>query len=57
MPAMLLNHPDAEKADTSTMDRWIVSGVPLPMELYTRFEKTFHGKILKKELRAKYGKP
>ena len=46
MLAMLLNHPDAEQADTSSMDRWIVSGAPLPMELYTRFEKTFHGKIL-----------
>ncbi len=46
MLAMLLDHPDAEQADTSSMDRWIVSGAPLPMELYKRFEKTFHGKIL-----------
>jgi len=46
MLAMLLNHPDAEQADTSSMDRWIVSGAPLPMDLYKRFEKTFHGKIL-----------
>jgi len=46
MLAMLLNHPEAEQADTSSMDRWIVAGAPLPMELYTRFEKTFHGKIL-----------
>jgi long-chain acyl-CoA synthetase len=46
MLAMLLNHPDAQKADTSSMDRWIVSGAPLPMDLYKRFEKTFHGKIL-----------
>lgn len=46
MLAMLLNHPDAGKADTSSMERWIVSGAPLPLELYTRFEKTFHGKIL-----------
>jgi long-chain acyl-CoA synthetase len=46
MLAMLLDHADAERADTSSMDRWIVSGAPLPMELYTRFEKTFHGKIL-----------
>jgi long-chain acyl-CoA synthetase len=46
MLAMLLDHPDAARADTSSMDRWIVSGAPLPMELYHRFEKAFHGKIL-----------
>ena len=46
MLAMLLNHEDADKADTSSMDRWIVSGAPLPMELYKKFQKTFHGKIL-----------
>ncbi len=46
MLAMMLNHPGAESMDTSSMKRWIVSGAPLPLDLYNRFEKSMGGQIL-----------
>lgn len=46
MMAMMLNHENAGKTDTSTMRTWIVGAAPLPLEIYKKFEQTFHGKVL-----------
>ena len=46
MMSMLLNHPDAEKRDTSSMKTWVVGAAPLPLEVYRKFQNTFGGKVL-----------
>jgi len=46
MMAMMLNHENAQKTDTSSMKTWVVGAAPLPLEVYRQFEKTFHGKVL-----------
>jgi len=49
VPAMLiqlLNHPDADKYDTSHMKRWFCAAAPLPLETRRRFEQKFAGKVL-----------
>jgi len=46
MMALMLNHENAEKTDTSTMKTWVVGAAPLPLEIYNQFEKTFNGKVI-----------
>lgn len=49
VPAMLiqlLNHPEADKYDTSHMKRWFCAAAPLPVETRKRFEQKFSGKVL-----------
>ena len=39
----MLNHPKADEFDTSTMERWLVGGAPMPMEQLRQFEDKFGG--------------
>jgi len=41
----MLNHPKAGEYDTSTMDRWLVGGAPMPMEQLRQFENKFGGTL------------
>ena len=42
----LLNYPDAERFDTSSMRAWGSGAAPLPVEIVEPFEKKFGGRIL-----------
>jgi long-chain acyl-CoA synthetase len=42
----LLNYPDAERYDTSTMRLWGSGAAPLPVEIVEPFERRFGGKLL-----------
>ena len=42
----LLNYPDAERYDTSSMRVWGSGAAPLPVELVEPFEKKFGGKLM-----------
>jgi long-chain acyl-CoA synthetase len=49
VPAMLiqlLNHPEAERYDTSHMKRWFCAAAPLTVDQRKRFEDKFSGKVL-----------
>lgn len=39
----MLAHPDADKYDTSSMERWLVGAAPMPQEQKEQFEKKFGG--------------
>jgi len=42
----LLNHPDADRHDTSSMRVWGSGAAPLPVEIVEPFERKFGGKLL-----------
>ncbi|HET8577072.1 MAG TPA: long-chain fatty acid--CoA ligase [Methylomirabilota bacterium] len=42
----LLNYPEAERFDTSSMRAWGSGAAPLPVEIVEPFEKKFGGKLL-----------
>lgn len=46
MYAFMLQFPDADKYDLSSMEIWISAAAPFPMENYKAFEEKFPGKIL-----------
>src|SRR5713226_3310415 len=46
MLVYLLNYPDAERFDTSSMRVWGSGAAPLPTEIVEPFEKKFGGRIL-----------
>ncbi|MBI2469296.1 MAG: AMP-binding protein, partial [Candidatus Rokubacteria bacterium] len=46
MYVYLLNHPDADRFDTSSMRIWGSGAAPLPVEIVEPFEKRFGGLIL-----------
>jgi long-chain acyl-CoA synthetase len=46
MMALMLEHPRATSTDTSSMRTWVVGAAPLPLEIYHRFQKTFHGEVI-----------
>ncbi|MFQ5521943.1 MAG: long-chain fatty acid--CoA ligase, partial [Candidatus Methylomirabilia bacterium] len=46
MYVYLLNYPDADQYDTSSMILWGSGAAPLPVEIAEPFEKKFGGKIL-----------
>ena len=39
----MLNHPDADRYDTSSVERWLVGGAPMPVEQLRQFEEKFGG--------------
>jgi long-chain acyl-CoA synthetase len=41
----MLNHPHADRYDTSTMERWLVGGAPMLHEQMKQFEKKFGGRV------------
>jgi long-chain acyl-CoA synthetase len=46
MFVFLLNYPDTERFDTSSMRSWGSGAAPLPVEIVEPFEKKFGGRIL-----------
>ena len=46
MYVYLLNYPDAERFDTSSMRSWGSGAAPLPLEIVEPFEKKFGGKLM-----------
>ena len=46
MYAYLLNYPDADRFDTSSMRSWGSGAAPLPIEIVEPFEKKFGGRLL-----------
>ena len=46
MYVYLLNYPDAERFDTSSMRLWGSGAAPLPVEIVEPFEKRFGGRLL-----------
>jgi long-chain acyl-CoA synthetase len=41
----MLNHPNASKYDTSSVERWLVGAAPMPTAQLEEFERTFGGKM------------
>lgn len=41
----MLNHPKADDYDTTTMQRWLVGGAPMPVEQLRQFEARFGGTL------------
>jgi len=41
----MLNHPKADEYDTSSMERWLVGGAPMPVEQLRQFEAKFGGTL------------
>jgi long-chain acyl-CoA synthetase len=46
MYVYLLNYPDADRFDTSSMRAWGSGAAPLPLEIVEPFEKKFGGRLL-----------
>jgi long-chain acyl-CoA synthetase len=46
MLVYLLNYPDADRFDTSSMRSWGAGAAPLPLEIVEPFERKFGGRIL-----------
>jgi long-chain acyl-CoA synthetase len=46
MYVYLLNYPDADRFDTSSMRAWGSGAAPLPLEIIEPFEKKFGGRLL-----------
>jgi long-chain acyl-CoA synthetase len=41
----MMNHPNAAEYDTSTVERWLVGGAPMPQEQMQQFESKFGGRM------------
>lgn len=46
MIIMMLNHPEADRFDTSSVRLWISGSAPLPVEVMEAFQRRFGGTIL-----------